>query len=158
MLCNKTSHGSEKPVYHNERVAPTCCNWRKSPCSNEDPAQSTINKFLKNLRIYKNCIEATISSKQDKKQNFLVEKFQNLYSLQVLESCSDSFIQFMSCMPFNMQRFLSNIFFQIRSPWARVKCLRLVYTPSPHSKSFFFFNPSLQRHTSVLSLISYLIT
>ena len=27
-----------------QRVAPDHCNWRKSPCSNQDPAQPKINK------------------------------------------------------------------------------------------------------------------
>ena len=51
MLCNKRSHHNGKPVHRNKRVAFTLHNWRKSLCSNEDPAQPkiTINK-LKNLK------------------------------------------------------------------------------------------------------------
>ena len=29
LLLNKRNHGSKKPVRHNERVAPSCCDWWK---------------------------------------------------------------------------------------------------------------------------------
>ena len=45
LVCNKRSHHKEKPVLRNQRVAPSCQNWRKPMCSNEDSEQPKISKI-----------------------------------------------------------------------------------------------------------------
>jgi len=43
---NKRSHCNEKPMHHNERVAPALCNSRKPLHSDKDPTQPKIKKSI----------------------------------------------------------------------------------------------------------------
>ena len=60
-LCNKRSHFNKNPVLLQRESSPHSLQLEKSLCSNEDPAQSKLNKcFFKNKTIKKDSTECSL--------------------------------------------------------------------------------------------------